>query len=373
MTWPDIDYLELPNGRTIIVCASHHMVTCGKCCLDFSHDFEYDEDGNYLDEDDEEIFGFDYDSRLPRDVSFAHVARSRYGRPERITASGSRRSSARVQSTWDDEDDDDSDGPPPLIDDDELISTVRMGEGPKIVLGAPTLNPSVSCRSEFSGKLFPFKFNPHHDPQTSTPLEPKELFLPKKSSIAIPSVIRFINRYDDSEVLIYTDGACLDNGNAAARGGSAFIFKPVLPNDESGCVAFKLEDKGPDGQTYRHTSNRAELRAALAALQFRAWWGEGFKSIVIATDSSYVVNGATDWARAWIKKGWRTSAGEHVKNRDLWEALLLRSEILHDNNVHVRFWYIPRKFNNEADRAAKRAAAIVEPTVEFSEIMGVLV
>ncbi|UQC77866.1 RNase H domain-containing protein [Colletotrichum lupini] len=236
MTWPDIDYLELPNGRTITVCASHHMATCGKCCLDFSHDFEYDEDGNYLDEDeedDEEIFGFDYDSRLPRDVSFAHVANSRYGRLERITASGSRRSSARVQSTWDDEDDDDSDGPPPLIDDDE-------------------------------------PFNPHHDPQTSTPLEPTELFLPKKSLIAITSVIRFINRYDDSEVLIYTDGACLDNGNAAARGGSAFIFKPVLPNDESGCVAFKLEDKGPDGQTYRHTSNRAKLRAALAALQFRA-------------------------------------------------------------------------------------------------------
>ncbi|KAK1535508.1 RNase H domain-containing protein [Colletotrichum paranaense] len=358
MTWPDIDYLELPNGRTITVCASHHMVTCGKCCLDFSHDFEYDEDGNYLDEDeedDEEIFGFDYDSRLPRDVSFAHVANGRYGRPERITASGSR------------------DGPPPLIDDDELISTVRMGEGQKIIPGAPTLNPSVSCRSEFSGKLFPFKFNPHHDSQTSTPLEPKELFLPKKSLISITSVIRFINRYDDSEVLIYTDGACLDNGNAAARSGSAFIFKPVLPNDENGCVAFKLEEKGPDGQTYRHTSNRAELRAALAALQFRAWWGEGVKSIVIATDSSYVVNGATDWARAWIKKGWRTSAGEHVKNRDLWEALLLRSEILHDNNVHVRFWYIPRKFNNEADRAAKRAAAIVEPTVEFSKILGVLV
>ncbi|KAK0373316.1 RNase H domain-containing protein [Colletotrichum limetticola] len=363
MTWPDIDYLELPNGRTITVCASHHMVTCGKCCLDFSHDFEYDEDGNYLDEDeedDEEIFGFDYDSRLPRDPKWP----SRENHCERISVF-----SARVQSTWDDEDDDDSDGPPPLIDDDELISTVRMGEGQKITPGAPTLNPSVSCRSEFSGKLFPFKFNP----QTSTPLEPKELFLPKKFLISITSVIRFINRYDDSEVLIYTDGACLDNGNAAARSGSAFIFKPVLPNDENGCVAFKLEEKGPDGQTYRHTSNRAELRAALAALQFRVWWGEGVKSIVIATDSSYVVNGATDWARAWIKKGWRTSAGEYVKNRDLWEALLLRSEILHDNNVHVRFWYIPRKFNNEADRAAKRAAAIVEPTVEFSKILGVLV
>ncbi|OHE95632.1 RNase H domain-containing protein [Colletotrichum orchidophilum] len=355
MTWPDIDRVDLPNGRTITVCAPHHMVTCGRCCLDFSHEFDEEKD-------DDELFGFDYNSPVPRDVSFAQVANSRYGRLKRAIPSGPR-GSARFRPTW--TEDEDSDGPLPLVDD--LPSTGRMGEDQQIFFGTPAFD-RIPKRTQFSGTLFPTNFGQ----QKEAPLEPSNLFPPCLSMKAVPPVLRFINRYDTSEALIYTDGACFDNGDAAARGGSAFIFKPVSPNDESGRVAFKLEDKGPDGQTYRHTSNRAELRAALAALRYRAWYGEGFKSIVIATDSTYVVNGATDWAHAWIKKGWRTSSGERVKNRDLWEALLLRAEVLHDHGVNVRFWWIPRKFNHEADKAAKSAASSLEPMAEFGDLIGIL-
>ncbi|KAL2878560.1 hypothetical protein SGCOL_006030 [Colletotrichum sp. CLE4] len=372
------------------------MVTCGKCCLDFSFDCDdedEDEDDEDEDDEDDELFGYDFNSHVPRDVSFDQVAKSRYGRPERVAAGGSQSPSASFRPTWaEDLDEDTDDDMLPLVDGTPPREVKRFLIGACLPSNsftnksaavaapeatpqpAPVLQPTPSdplCeRMEFSGTLFPTKFGQR---KKKTPLSPEDLFPSGRCMRLSPPVLRFINRYDTSEALIYTDGACFNNGSAdaTARGGSAFIFKPVYANDQSGRVAFKLEDQGPDGKTYRHTSNRAELRAAVAALRYRAWSAEGFRSIVIATDSTYVVNGATDWARAWVRKGWRlSSTGKPVKNRDLWEALLLNVERLHDKGVKVRFWWIPRKFNHEADRAAKGAASILAPKIEFGDLIG---
>ena len=39
------------------------------------------------------------------------------------------------------------------------------------------------------------------------------------------------------------------------------------------------------------------------------------------TDSEYLKKGITEWIDGWIKKGWRTSQKQPVKNQDLWQAL----------------------------------------------------
>ena len=130
--------------------------------------------------------------------------------------------------------------------------------------------------------------------------------------------------------------------------------------------------KGPTGQRYPHTSNRAELRAIIAALQFRPWDREQFKRIVIATDSSYAVSGATEWVFVWLNNGWRTSKGEPVKNRDLWELLVKEVKGFQKKGVRVLFWQIPRELNAEADRLAKRAAASGEVQEDFEKIEGFL-
>ncbi|GKT52099.1 ribonuclease H2 subunit A [Colletotrichum spaethianum] len=365
MAWPEIVYVELPNGRTVTVCAPHQMVTCGKCCLDFSDDYS---DNNFLEEDgfndEDELFGYDLNS-MPREVSVAQVASSRHGRPVRSAPESLK--TASIENVEDGK----SDSPLCLANPFFLCAVFPKpseSENKSNITEARPY-PYAPEKTKHSGIVFASRFSQHN----KTPLSPESLFPTGHSVLALPAVTRFINRDDASECLIYTDGACSDNGAANARGGCAFIFKPICANDQSGSVAFKLEDRGPDGQVYRHTSNRAELRAVIAALRFRAWYGEGFKSIVIATDSAYVVDGATDWTRAWIKKGWRLTTGKPVKNRDLWEALLLDVEKLHDRNVKVRFWKIPRQSNNAADRAAKRAASTLQPTEEFTDIMGVLV
>ena len=60
-----------------------------------------------------------------------------------------------------------------------------------------------------------------------------------------------------------------------------------------------------------------ELMAAIAAL-------EALREpcdVILTTDSQYVRQGILDWLANWIRRGWKTSGGDPVKNRDLWERL----------------------------------------------------
>lgn len=156
-------------------------------------------------------------------------------------------------------------------------------------------------------------------------------------------------------MLVFTDGACLRNGAPDARAAWAFI-DGADPRDQAHSVSGRLERIGPFGDAGKQTSNRAELRAVLAVLAFRAWWGEGFHSMVIATDSEYVVKGITERVQNWISRGWRTVKGTPVVNRDYWEALLGETERLHSQDVALKFWRIPRDLNHDADAAARSAA-----------------
>ena len=116
--------------------------------------------------------------------------------------------------------------------------------------------------------------------------------------------------------LLYTDGACLDNGHTNPRGAWA-VSLGYDDQTSNRVVASRLEELGPFKLPDPATSNRAELRAVIAALHLSNWKEEGFTSITIATDSVYVVSGATTWTKRWLSNGWRLNSGREVKNRDL--------------------------------------------------------
>jgi ribonuclease HI len=44
-------------------------------------------------------------------------------------------------------------------------------------------------------------------------------------------------------------------------------------------------------------------------------------SVVVYTDSQYVMKGITEWIGGWKARGWRTAAKDPVKNVDLWKRL----------------------------------------------------
>ncbi|KAF7543498.1 hypothetical protein G7Z17_g10690 [Cylindrodendrum hubeiense] len=201
-----------------------------------------------------------------------------------------------------------------------------------------------------TGIVFPSMFKP---PLTTS--SPAELFPP--TPMGRSQTVRFVSRNDRGTALVYVDGACANNGQLEPRAGWAVVLG--TPGNDDKCndsvVSGRLEDKGPFGDDAVATSNRAELRAAIAALRLCDWRAEGYDGLVIATDASYVVNGATGWAKGWVHNGWTTHGGGNVKNKDLWELLLGEVERWKDRGLRVDLWKIPREWNADADAAAKQA------------------
>lgn len=209
---------------------------------------------------------------------------------------------------------------------------------------------------------------------------------------------RFVNRYDSKEILMVVGGSVRKTDRGDAHGGCSFVYKggaggasrmlghyrvggPPAPatttfpymndgscGDAGGTIAFRLEDRGPGGAAADPTSNRAKMRAVIAALEFRAWADEGWRSVVVATDLAYVVRGATEWLPRWVQRRWRRKkqggGGGRIRNRDLWEELQGIVDRLRESGTEVAFWYVrPRALAgrgsalaHDAQEAARKAA-----------------
>ena len=146
-------------------------------------------------------------------------------------------------------------------------------------------------------------------------------------------------------IRLYTDGACIHN---PGPGGWSYIL--VAGQGE-------VENSGGDPHT---TNNKMELLGAVKGLEATPPGSE----VVLVTDSEYLRNGMTSWIHTWQRNGWRTSAREPVKNRELWQALI---ELVSSRSVR---WQWVRghasealggdRYNHRCDElahAAARAAA----------------
>ena len=91
----------------------------------------------------------------------------------------------------------------------------------------------------------------------------------------------------DDVVEIWTDGGCKPN---PGPGGWAAILR------------FRTTDKELTGA--EPESLKRPCRVALH------------------TDSQYLKDGITRWMTGWVRKNWRTSGGDPVKNMDLWRRIL---------------------------------------------------
>jgi ribonuclease HI len=103
-------------------------------------------------------------------------------------------------------------------------------------------------------------------------------------------------------VIIYTDGAC--RGNPGPGGWGAVLN-------------YKGKSRELYGGELETTNNRMELMAAIQALETLT----RSCTVLIHTDSKYVLQGITEWMSNWKKRGWKTAARTPVKNEDLWRRL----------------------------------------------------
>lgn len=182
-------------------------------------------------------------------------------------------------------------------------------------------------------------------------------------------------------LVIAVDGACPGNGSdRAVASGCGVYFGPRGYVDEDGDfvdlheqqnLAFEVDDDHHGRHHHHaHTSQRAELHAAIAGLReakkFAAEGGQWpcdvpgncaapcrVRHLVVKSDSAYLVSSMTGGAvDKWQANGWRTAKRTPVKNRDLWEALLRLVAVYAELGTAVDFWLVPRAENADADRLA---------------------
>ena len=106
------------------------------------------------------------------------------------------------------------------------------------------------------------------------------------------------------QILVFADGAC--SGNPGPGGWGAIIAWPEGRVRELG------------GQGERVTNNQMELMGVIQALKVLQ---SETRSVVVYSDSTYVIRGITQWIWGWLKKSWINGEGEPVANQDLWQQL----------------------------------------------------
>jgi ribonuclease HI len=143
------------------------------------------------------------------------------------------------------------------------------------------------------------------------------------------------------ESLVWTDGAC--RGNPGPGGWAAVVVAPDGSLTEL------------SGGEPHSTNNRMEYTAALEGLRSLP---SGSRACVV-TDSRLMLDSMTKWIFGWKRRGWKTAAGDPVKNQDL--VLALEAEIA--RHAAVRWHWVrghdSTELNERADALAVAASRAV--------------
>lgn len=147
------------------------------------------------------------------------------------------------------------------------------------------------------------------------------------------------------ELVIYTDGSCIGNGTENAPGGWAWAIDKAIY---------------VSGFEPNTTNQRMEIRAALEAIRAHDRGNRFPQSIVIVSDSKYVVDcflADPPWWKKWIANGFKSAERKPIKNQDLWQPLI---ELYRAQSDSVRFRWVRGHngdpMNEFVDQLAQAAA-----------------
>lgn len=162
-----------------------------------------------------------------------------------------------------------------------------------------------------------------------------------------------------TNLIIYTDGSCINNGRSNASGGIGVYFGKNDPKN----ISEKFTDQP--------TNQRAELYAVIKALDIifdHPEYNNKLINITIYTDSDYTIKCITKWIHSWLQNDWKTSNGDIVKNKKYIECLYkLTKQFKNVDFKHIRSHTgkldIHSIGNQEADRLAVEAS--VKPDLNF--------
>jgi len=148
--------------------------------------------------------------------------------------------------------------------------------------------------------------------------------------------------------ILHLDESCLGNGREGENpgGGGGLI--------EARSKVGRLQRRDFFLHEPATTNNRMALRGAARALELLARKGTRL-SILMVSDSQYLVKGMREWVHAWEARGW-TRKGGPIENLELWKGVLAAGKKHHDVQwTWLRGHYRHPK-NEYADWLAVRAA-----------------
>jgi ribonuclease HI len=144
--------------------------------------------------------------------------------------------------------------------------------------------------------------------------------------IAVPSAVAPQNcALPGDTPVVFVDGACIDNGLPTAKGGVGIFWGVDHVSNTS--MQLSCSDSNPP------TNNRAELFAAILAIEQAI--DANLASLIIRSDSEYVVESAVTFLQSW-KSGKELT---ERKNCDMWEKLdkLMPKITLESHGRHIGF------------------------------------
>ncbi|OJT05923.1 LINE-1 reverse transcriptase -like protein [Trametes pubescens] len=144
------------------------------------------------------------------------------------------------------------------------------------------------------------------------------------------------------EVEVYTDGSCLNNGEASAAAGSG--------------VWFGLNDPRNEGVRVPHDAQSNQV-AEIYAVTLAASKVAPFAPLHLVSDSKYVVDGMTVYLPAWERRGWIGVANASIL-REMVAALRARSAL---TTLRWVKGHAEVEGNEEADKLARLGAERMPP------------
>jgi len=155
----------------------------------------------------------------------------------------------------------------------------------------------------------------------------------------------------DETIIIYTDGSCVTSKkkHLVQSGGWCHYIIFNKPNQQNILVS---------GSQQNTTNNRMEM---IAVLESFGWIMKDIlkgTKIIIYSDSTYVVKGATEWMYNWQKNDFKVSKDNQTDrlNADLWRQMY--QVLIRKNNI--KFVWVKAhdisEYNNLVDRIAREEA-----------------
>lgn len=171
-----------------------------------------------------------------------------------------------------------------------------------------------------------------------------------RNTISSPTMIvkPHILESHNTDLEVYCDGSCTNNGKPDARAGYGIYVT------KDGIAIHSHSARVPS--TEAQTNQRAELLAIQYALNYV---GESGKSAIIYTDSKYTIDCLTTWAPAWEKAGWKKSDKKPILHLDVIQPTIDLLNMIKDR-VHIQYvaGHSGNTGNDEADRLARAGALL---------------